>query len=184
MNDSSILNSPALIVLVLSLVVIMALWIVFRSSGNGQSKTVEISADLPSGKITITAKTCDDKNQSANKKPKNQLTESGKLTPNKKQAFLVLKQLGETTSDPFYISHKTPFCIGSGDGNKVRIRDDKYVAKKHAIIYSKNDGFYIKNLSIKGTWINDKPIISTAKIGNGCQIKIGRATFIFKQQRA
>lgn len=58
--------------------------------------------------------------------------------------------------------------------------DESSVSRKHAAVFTKSDGIYIKDLeSSNGTYINGKRI-EVSKLHNGDEIKIGVFTLIFR----
>lgn len=83
----------------------------------------------------------------------------------------------------YYISQNKDFYIGSHASNNIQIRGDRYIDKKHARIIFKNDGFYITSLSKNPIQVNHRPI-KEVKLGNGNQIRIGNAIFIFQEQKS
>lgn len=98
----------------------------------------------------------------------------------KRSPMLVLKQKPGIPDFKVYLNRATICNLGSGKDNTVRIRGDYSIDKRHARIYCDNNAFKIESLSPKDTWVDNR-LVKIAKLGNGSQIKLGNAIFIFQE---
>lgn len=63
----------------------------------------------------------------------------------------------------------------------IIILNDNFIGRKHALIYFKNDRFYLTDLSSKnGTFINEERIQGERQIYDGDKIKLATTELIFK----
>ena len=85
----------------------------------------------------------------------------------------------ENDSTPIELNEKENF-IGREKSNSIVLEDDK-VSKQHAVIFQKDQIYYIKDLKSKnGVFINGVKIEKKTQLMRGALIKIGSTFFRFE----
>ena len=88
------------------------------------------------------------------------------------------KLVGEDNSAVIELNQKKNF-IGRAKSNSIVLEDEK-VSKQHAVIYQKNELYYIEDLQSKnGVFVNGRKIGKKTELMQGALIKIGSTFFRF-----
>ena len=102
-----------------------------------------------------------------------------RLAPADRNGAFLQRLDGKENSNTINLNHKENF-IGRAKSNSIILKDEK-VSKQHAVIYSKNEIFYIEDLKSKnGVFVNGKKIGEKTKLMKGALIKIGSTFFRFE----
>lgn len=88
------------------------------------------------------------------------------------KATLIVSQPGESTQE--VESGESVTSIGSALDNTVCLEDDAGVARYHAVIERRGDGFWLSDLGTRqGTKVNDKTIVLERELQDGDRITLG-----------
>ncbi len=89
--------------------------------------------------------------------------------------------------DSAVVASLTDACVKLvvGRGSKRQVRDgmlrltDKYVARSQAVLEMGADGWHLKNLSERGTWVNGESVGETV-LQDGDMIEVGHTLLVFR----
>lgn len=88
------------------------------------------------------------------------------------KATLIVSQPGQSTQE--VESGESVTSIGSALDNTVCLEDDTGVARYHAVIERRGDGFWLSDLGTRhGTKLNDEKVVLERELQDGDRIKLG-----------
>jgi hypothetical protein len=120
----------------------------------------------------------------------NQLTEaqsddipkkSGESTQGQMVVRVRLIKTTQATQKNKEFTHMTPFTIGRGEQDKVRISGDKQISRAHIKISAAHGAFFVTDNSTNGTYINDQRLPAgqfSRPLTRCTQIRLGSHTLI------
>ena len=78
----------------------------------------------------------------------------------------------------YFINDKSEITLGSDESSDIFINKN-YVSRNHAIIQKRQDGFYIKDLSENGTFLNGKRLLGDIKLQSFDEVYIMGIKLVF-----
>ncbi|GAB4333126.1 MAG: hypothetical protein Kow0037_11300 [Calditrichia bacterium] len=101
-------------------------------------------------------------------------TQCGTVISNFDKKLIKIAVIPENSSEMIKEFPNMRITIGRGSDNALFIADS-LVSRQHAVIFKKENSFYIKDLNSRnGTFLNGKKISGEEKIKNGSLIKVGK----------
>lgn len=91
-----------------------------------------------------------------------------------KKLFFVLVVSGPLKGHKYFVKTDSKVLIGRSEEANIRIGYDDFCSRKHALLYSENDKFFVEDLSsTNGTYINGERIQGKTEIHNNQVIGLG-----------
>lgn len=97
------------------------------------------------------------------------------------RVWLAIKRRGKSDWRYSLDGHDRVY-LGRGDNNHIRLANDLMADERHAIIYVESGRYYISNLSLRGTRVNNR-LVTQQVLGDGNTIQIGATRIIFHERR-
>jgi pSer/pThr/pTyr-binding forkhead associated (FHA) protein len=99
------------------------------------------------------------------------------MNPSKTIYVFVLS--GPLKGRKYFVKFDSPILIGRDNDAIIKIDQDDYCSRKHALIYWESDTCFIEDLNSKnGTLINDSEIRSKVELKDGDTIVLGHTKLI------
>ena len=94
-------------------------------------------------------------------------------------SVIVLEETSEVTEFKKYsLCEKDEYVIGAEENSDIIISED-FVSRKHALITKKSDGYYVKDTSKNGTFLNGQRLLGTMKLNCFDEIYILGVKLVF-----
>ena len=96
----------------------------------------------------------------------------------KRHVFLMFISEPFKGKSRFYVT-ETPLLVGRSAQSNIKIDNDNFCSREHALLFWENDKFMIRDLaSTNGTFVNSKLIREPTILEQGDIIKVGNTEFI------
>lgn len=92
----------------------------------------------------------------------------------KKIICLIIKS-GPLRGHQYFVNSDCPVMIGRAQEANIRISEDKFCSRSHAVVFWEKNACYVKDLgSTNGTFVNKVKVVGNVKVTNQDIVSFGK----------